>query len=66
MSVDARKVRGMKEHQERYDELLDRVDAAHKRLAAAARQAMAIDELRRFSEASVHDEALRLGPASSR
>jgi hypothetical protein len=57
----------MKEHQERYDELLDVVDAAHRDLAAAAaRQAMAIDELRRFSEASVHDEALRLGPASSR
>jgi hypothetical protein len=57
----------MKEHQERYDELLDVVDAAHRDLAAAAaRQATAIDELRRFSEASVHDEALRLGPASSR
>ncbi|MCU1441945.1 MAG: hypothetical protein JWQ59_95, partial [Cryobacterium sp.] len=27
MSVGARKVRGMKEHQERYDELLDVVDA---------------------------------------
>jgi hypothetical protein len=67
MSVGARKVRGMKEHQERYDELLDRVDAAHKRLAAvAAEQALAIDELRRFSEASVHDEALRLGPETSR
>jgi hypothetical protein len=57
----------MKEHQERYDELLDRVGAAHKRLAAdAAEQALAIDELRRFSEASVLDEALRLGPETSR
>jgi hypothetical protein len=57
----------MKEHQERYDDLLDRVDAAHRRLAAdAAEQALAIDELRRFSEASVWDEALRVGPESSR
>jgi hypothetical protein len=57
----------MKEHQERYDDLLDRVDTAHKRLAAdAAEQALAIDELRRFSEASVHDEYLRLGPETSR
>jgi hypothetical protein len=47
--------------------LLDRVDAAHRRLAAdAAEQALAIDELRRFSEASVLDEALRLGPETSR
>jgi hypothetical protein len=67
MSVGARKVRGMNEHQERYDDLLDRVDAAHKRLATvAAEQAFAIDELRRFSEASVLDEALRLGPETSR
>ncbi|MCU1443234.1 MAG: hypothetical protein JWQ59_1384, partial [Cryobacterium sp.] len=57
----------MKEHQERYDELLDCMDAAHRDLAAAAaRQAMAIDELRRFSEASVLDESVGLGPASSR
>ncbi|MCU1443749.1 MAG: hypothetical protein JWQ59_1899, partial [Cryobacterium sp.] len=43
MSVGARKVRGMKEHPKRYDELLDVVDAAHRDLAAAAaRQAMAI------------------------
>ncbi|MCU1442141.1 MAG: endonuclease, partial [Cryobacterium sp.] len=57
----------MNEHQERYDQLLDRVDAAHRRLAAvAAEQALAIDELRRFSEASVSDESLRLGPETSR
>jgi hypothetical protein len=57
----------MNEHQERYDDLLDRVDTAHKRLATdAAEQALAIDELRRFSEASVLDESVGLGPASSR